>query len=47
MVAEGGWWEMSCIQQDNENGDNANEGAMKIIDRFHLDGLKRKKTQAK
>ena len=38
---------MSYIQQDNENSGNANEDAMKIIDRYHLDGLKRKKTQAK
>ena len=38
---------MSYIQQDNENGGNVNEDAIEVIDRYHLDGLKRKKTQAK
>ena len=47
MIAEGGWREISYIQQDNENGENANEDATEVIDGYHLDGLKRKKTQAK
>ena len=38
---------MSCIQQDNENGKNVNEEALEATDRYHLDGLKRKKTLAK
>ena len=38
---------MSYIRKDNENGKNVNEDAMEVIDRYHLDGLKRKKTQAK
>ena len=38
---------MSHIQQYNENGGSANEDAMKVIDRYHLDSLKNKKTQAK
>ena len=37
---------MSHIQQDNESGRKADEDAMEVIDRY-LDGLKRKKTQAK
>ena len=38
---------MSHIQQDKENDENASEDAMKVIEIFHLDGLKWKKTQAK
>ena len=38
---------MPHIQQDNENGRKADEDAMEVIDRYHLDSLKRKKTQAK
>ena len=38
---------MSYIQQDNENGEKANEDAMEVIDKYYLDGLKRKKTHAK
>ena len=38
---------MSYIQQDNENGENFNEDAVEVIYRYHLDGLKRKKTQSK
>ena len=47
MVAEVGYREMSYTQQDDENGSKANEDAMEVIDRYHLDGLKRKKTLAK
>ena len=47
MVAEGGYRKMSYIQQNDENGSKTNKDAMEIIDRYHLDGLKRKKTQAK
>ena len=47
MVAEGGCRKMSYIQQDDENGSKANEDAMEVIDRYHLDGVKRKKTEAK
>ena len=47
MVAEGGYREMSYIQQDNGNGSKGNGDAMEAIDGYHLDGLKRKKTQAK
>ena len=37
------------MQQDDENGRRkANEDTMEVIDRYHhLDGLRRKKTQAK
>ena len=38
---------MSYIQQDDENARKANEHAMEFIDRYHLDSLKRKITQAK
>ena len=38
---------MSYIQQDDENDRKGNKDAMEVIDRYHLDGLKRKKTQAK
>ena len=38
---------MSYIQQDDENGRKANEDAMEVIDRYHLDGLKRKKLRIK
>ena len=38
---------MSYIQQDSENGGNVSEDAVEVIDRYHLDGLKSKKTQAK
>ena len=38
---------MSCIQQDNENGKNVNKDAIEATGRYHLDGLKRKKTLAK
>ena len=47
LLAEGGWREMSYIQQDNENGENANEDAMEVIDRYYLDGLKKKKLTLK
>ena len=43
MVAEDGCREMSYIPQDNENGENVNEDALEVIDRYHLDGLKRNK----
>ena len=46
MVAGGGWSEMSYIQQEDENSRKANEDAMEVIDRYYLDGLNRKKTQA-
>ena len=32
-----------CLKR-SENDGNTNEDAMKVIDRYHLDGLKRKKT---
>ena len=35
------------IQQDDENGRKANEDAMEVIVRYHLNGLRRKETQAK
>ena len=35
------------IQQDDENGRKANEDAMRVIVRYHLNGLRRKETQAK
>ena len=38
---------MSYIQQDDWNDRKGNKDAMEVIDRYHLDGLKRKKTQAK
>ena len=38
---------MSYIQQDNENDENANEDAMEVIDRYYLDGLKKKKLTLK
>ena len=38
---------MSYIQQDDENDRKGNKDVMEVIDRYHLDGLKRKKTQAK
>ena len=38
---------MSYIQQDDENGRKANEDTIKAIDRYHLNGLRRKETQAK
>ena len=38
---------MWYIQQYNEKGGNANEDAMEVINSYHVDGLKRKKTQAK
>ena len=37
---------MSYIQQDNENGRKGNEDTIEVIDRYHIDELKRK-TQAK
>ena len=47
MVSDCDWREMSYIKQDNGNGGKTNEDAMEVIDRYHLDGLKRKKTLAK
>ena len=47
MVAEGGWREMLYIQQGDENGGKANEDAMEVTDRYHVDGLKRKKRRLK
>ena len=38
---------MSYFQQDNDNGGNANEDAMKVLDRYQIDSLKGKKTQAR
>ena len=38
---------MPYIQQDDWNDRKGNKDAMEVIDRYHLDGLKRKKTQAK
>ena len=38
---------MSYIKKDNENGENINEDAMEVIGRYHVDGLKKKKTQSK
>ena len=38
---------MSYIQQDNENGRKGNEDTIEVIDRYHIDELKRRKTQAK
>ena len=37
---------MSYIQQDNENGERQ-WGCNEVIDRYHLDGLTRKKTKPK
>ena len=47
MVAKGGYREMPYIQEDHENGSKASEDAIEVIDSYHLDGLKRKKTQHK
>ena len=38
---------MPYIKKDNENGENINEDAMEVIGRYHVDGLKKKKTQSK
>ena len=38
---------MSCIQQDDENSGTANEDGMEVLDKYHLDCLKKKKIQAK
>ena len=38
---------MSYIQQDNENGRKGNEDTIEVIDRYHIDELKRRKTRLK
>ena len=38
---------MSYSQQDDENGRKANEDTMEVIDRYHINVLRRKETQAK
>ena len=49
FLVAGGWLKRNVIHSARliNNGGKADEDAMEVIDRYHLDDLKRKKTQAK